>query len=141
MLFDDSNIVNVYIKSEQKSNNTTLTDEESGLLKGNMFKNEYVPYLNYQPPKLIAKNEKQELMLKLYETDFALHDLNLYLDLHPKDQNIYETFKKYVNEYNHYKSIYENNYGQLDLESGNKSTYEWTKYPWPWDKDGGSMYV
>lgn len=141
MLFDDSNIVNVYIKSDQKSSNTTLIDAENGLLRGNMFKNEYVPYLNYQTPKLIAKNEKEKLMLKLYETDFALHDLNLYLDLHPNDQSIYETFKKLVNEYNYYKSMYEKSYGQLDLESGNDSKYRWSKFPWPWDKDGGTMYV
>lgn len=141
MLFDDSNIVNVYIKSDNKNTNNTLVDAQTGLIKGNMFKDEYSPYLNYQPPKLIAKTEKEELMLKLYETDFALHDLNLYLDLHPNDQSIYEKFKKYVDQYNYYKSIFEKNYGQLDLESGNDAKYRWNKFPWPWDKDGGSLYV
>ena len=141
MLFDDANIVNIYLKDNEKTSDNKLIDASLGLIRGNMFKNEYIPYLNYQPEKLVPKNDKETLLLKLYETDFALHDLNLYLDLHPKDQKIYDTFKVYVNEYNSYKDIYEKKYGQLDLESGNLTTYGWTKYPWPCDKEGGSMYV
>ncbi len=141
MLFDDANVVNIFLKDNDNNKENKLVDDSVGLVRGNMFNNEYVPYLNYQPGKLVPKNDKEILLLKIYETDFALHDLNLYLDLHPKDQSLYETFKKYVNEYNSFKDIYEKKYGQLDLESGNLATYGWTKYPWPWDKEGGSMYV
>lgn len=142
MLFDDANIVNVYIKgNDDKMSNPELVNDEDGLIKGNMFKNEYVPYLNYKPNNLVPQTEKDALMLKLYETDFAIHDLNLYLDLHATDEKMYDVFKSYVNLYNKYKESYEKKYGPIDLESTIPNSYNWYKNPWPWDKDGGSMYV
>src|SRR5574344_545134 len=144
MLFDDTNIINVYLKSNEKWENDSsdiLIGDKDGLIKGNMFKDEYVPYLNYEPHNLNPKTEKEALMLKLYETDFALHDISLFLDLHPKDIYIYEVFKRYVAEYKKYQEIFEKKYGPIDLECTIYNNYEWSKNPWPWDKDGGTMYV
>jgi hypothetical protein len=142
MLFDDANVVNVYIKNnDSKKDEPALINADEGFIKGNMFKDEYIPYLNFKPQNLVPKTEKDALLLKLYETDFALHDLNLYLDLHPQDEKMYTAFKQYVNLYNNCKETYEKKYGPIDLESSIPEKYDWYKNPWPWDKDGGSMYV
>ena len=57
------------------------------------------------------------MLLKLHELDFILNDLNLYLDLNPNDQNIYEKFKKTALEYDILKKKYYNKYQVLDKET------------------------
>ena len=54
-----------------------LTPEE-GFLKGNLEKNEYVPYKNYTYFKLQPETEKENLLFKLMAYSFAINDLNLY---------------------------------------------------------------
>lgn len=125
MFFDDI-IFNV-----KPENNQKLFDEHEGFLKGNMFRNEYVPYKNYSVAKLEGKSEKDQLLLKIYQYDFALNDLSLYLDIHPDDMRIYEEFRKYTDEQKACIDIYEKNYGPLELEDSNYSTYMWENGPWP----------
>jgi hypothetical protein len=144
MLFDADYDINISINNNFKEstlNSPKLVNEQVGLIRGNMFLNDYIPYKNMQPQNIVPKTTKDTLMLKLYETDFALHDLNLYLDLHPNDNYMYEIFKNYVASFNDYKAKYEKEYGPLDLEDATASTYKWSDNPWPWDKDGGTMYV
>jgi hypothetical protein len=144
MLFDADYDINISINNNFKENTLNspkLVSETIGLIRGNMFSNDYIPYKNMQPQNIITKTEKEELMLKLYETDFALHDLNLYLDLHPEDNYMYEIFKKYTESYKYYKNTYEKKYGPIDLDDVTSNNYKWSENPWPWDKDGGTMYV
>lgn len=138
MLFDDMFDDNLYIKNinNYKENNINLYDSNTGLIKGNMFKDEYKPYKNYVPNKLSASNKKYEVLLKLYEADFALNDISLYLDLHPEDNYLYKQFQNYVKMYKEYKTIYENNFGPLDKVCDEYSEYVWINNPWPWDKGG-----
>ncbi|MDE5539322.1 MAG: spore coat protein CotJB [Bacilli bacterium] len=72
---------------------------------------------------------------------FAINDLNLYLDLHPDDKEMFETFKKYVKEKEKLCKEYEKNYGPLEITDTTGSKYNWIDSPWPWDNIGGSMYV
>ena len=51
--------------------------------------------------------EEEELLLKLSEAEFAMHDISLYLDLHPKDYEMTEAFKKYARKYNDLIEIYQ----------------------------------
>ena len=39
-----------------ENNNQNLYDDKEGFLKGNMFKNEYKPYKNYQIGIIMPKN-------------------------------------------------------------------------------------
>ena len=139
MLFDDGFDVNLYMKNINEINNydnNKLYSSNEGLSKGNMFKDEYKPYKNYTPSKLDAMSEKGKILLKLYETDFALNDISLYLDLHPEDNYMYEKFQNYVSEYEKYKKMYEDKFGPLDKTCDNFSEYVWINNPWPWDKEG-----
>ena len=133
MLFDENIDINMLLNI----NNTNLEDANTGLKKGNMFKEEYVPYKNYETKSLVANNPKDEIKLKLYETYFAIIDLNLYLDLN-EDKEVFETYKNYINSFNKYKIEYEDIYGPLEITCLTKQ-YDWNKSNIL--NDGGIKYV
>ena len=144
MLFDnemDINMLNTIMGINNGFNNSKLSSDKIGLQRGNMFNDEYKPYKGLNPKNIVANTEKDELCLKLFETNFAIIDLNLYLDLHPNNNEMYELYRNYVKKYEEYKNIYEQKYGPLDFTDIKNNNYEWIKNPWPWDKDGGIKYV
>jgi len=112
-----------------------------GLLRGNMFKDEFKPYKNIDYLPLVPKNEKEAMFLKVYEYDFAVNDLALFLNLNPSDKEAFELFKTCCNEYEKAKTEYERMYGPICLEDTKGMVYNWTDNPWPWEKDKGDMYV
>ena len=136
MLFDYDMLMNLSNLDDEKSG--LLVDEREGLKRGNIFENEYVPYKNYNPTNIASKDS---LLLKLYETNFAIIDLNLYLDLNPNDEKTYDIYKSYVNNYESLKKQYEEKYGPLEITCVNSNTYDWINNPWPWDKNGGNINV
>lgn len=113
-----------------------LVNPSEGLNRGNMFKNEYVPYKNHYY-KVVVKTKRDELLLKIQELAFATIDLNLYLDLYPKDITTLEMFKKYETMLKELKREYERNYGPL-MACDVTSNVEWTwiNNPWPWNNGG-----
>lgn len=114
---------------------------EGGFLRGNLMKDEYVPYKNLTYFKLSPQNEQEALLFRLMAYSFAINDLNLYLDLNPEDQKTYELFKKYVKEKNRIEEVYSEKYGPMTVTETQSANYTWQKNPWPWDNKGGSMYV
>ncbi len=113
---------------------------EEGFLRGNLMKDEYIPYKNLTYYKLKAETERETLLLKLMSYTFAIVDLNLYLDLHPEDQNAFHLFQKYVAEKNKVEESYIEKYGPITVTETEKS-FNWIENPWPWDKKGGTKYV
>jgi len=101
--------------NESSMDNNRFFTPEEGLLRGNMFKNEYSPYKNLTYLPLHPKNEKEKLLFKIYEYDFAVNDLSLYLDLYPEDSEAFQYFKSCLMELEKIKVEYENIYGSLEL--------------------------
>jgi hypothetical protein len=133
---------------ELMQNNMISTHDSSrfftpkeGLLRGNMFKDEYKPYKNLTFVSLNPKNEKEALLLRVSEFDFATTDLGLHLDIYPEDNEAFELFKMYVEEGKKAKEEYDRMYGPLYLNDTLSSTYNWTEDPWPWENDKGAVYV
>ena len=118
MFFDE-------IYFEDNSKKLDLFDINDGLLYGNMFKNEYKPYKNYKPIVSNSNDEKGNLLLRIYELDFAMNDLSLYLDLNPNDMTVYEIFKKYTEELNTLVKNYETKYGPMELCNSDYDSYQW----------------
>lgn len=127
MLFEfDTNIFNT--KTEPK-----IYEPIEGFTKGNMFPNLYNQYKNYEPITYVPKNEREDLLNKIYTLCFAINDLNLYLDTHPQDEAAYDLFKKYCLMYDKCTHEYEKLYQVLELTHDTNGTYTWTSKPWPWE--------
>lgn len=125
MFFDD------IIFNLKSTDSVDVFNYVDGFMYGNMFKNEYDPYKNYKVTKLESNCDKGDLLLKIYQYDFALNDLSLYLDLNPDDKVIYELFKKYTEEVNEYMDMYVKKYGPMELDESPYSSYMWDEGPWP----------
>jgi spore coat protein JB len=139
MFFDSLNDSNIIISSIANDTNL-LTNPKLGLIRGNMFNNEYKTYKKIEPKELNATNEQEQLLLKIYELCFAITDLGLYLDLHKENKDIYSIYKSYVQKYNEYLKIYEDKYNILFQDSTLKDNYTWPNKPWPFEM-GGIKYV
>lgn len=77
---------------------------------------------------------RHKLMQYVQETGFAVDDIVLYLDTHPKDREALMYYKKYKKMYQEACREYEKYYGPLqnkkvDTEYG----WSWVKEPWPWE--------
>lgn len=119
--------------------NQSLYSAEEGFMKGNMFADTYRPYQNYQPQIIQATNDQERLFLALAENDFAAHDLNLYLDLHPQDGNMLDVFNQYRQKGNQLRMEYEQKYGPLLIFSNSlgQSPFLWESMLFPWNGGNG----
>ena len=69
------------------------------------------------------------------ELEFALVDLNLYLDTHPNDQNALAAFNDLAARFVTARSDYEAQFGPLVNygHSGPTASWGWIEEPWPWE--------
>lgn len=144
MLFEDNDFdinMALFFPDVNLSRNVELYEPMEGFLRGNMFKDEYDPYKNLSYFKLNPINEKENDLYKIMALDFAINDLNLYLDLHPDNKEVFNLFKKYIQDKERLCKEYEKRYGPLVLTNTLGSKYNWLNSPWPWDNLGGSLYV
>lgn len=121
--------------------NTELFSVKEGFMRGNMFRDEYKPYKNLTYLPLNPKTEKEKKLYDIMGLSFAITDLNLYLDLYPDDQECFRILKQYIAEEKKLKEEYTRLYGPLTINGSTGNSYKWIENPWPWDNEGGSMYV
>ena len=123
---------------DRDMNNPKFFTEREGYLRGNMFRNLYSQYKNYEPAILRPTNEQEEMFLRMSEAEFATHDLNLYLDLYPNDGNALDLFNKYRKEANRLMMEYEEKYGPILISSDslNTSPFLWQTLIFPWNMEG-----
>lgn len=134
---------NNYLMSQESMNNNfnfnskdnnNLFGPYEGYLKGNMFRNLYDPYKNYKPASINITNSQEEALFNLNQIQFAMHDLNLYLDIFPNDRDMINRFSYYKNTYNTLLKQYEDQYGPLIINSVKDTTpFEWVKDNFPWE--------
>ncbi|MDD2238774.1 MAG: spore coat protein CotJB [Bacilli bacterium] len=115
-----------------KKDNGILTPIE-GLTIGNLFYDLYSPYKNYKPRELKSDSQKGSLLLKIQSLCLAVNDLNLYLDIHPEDQETFHLFKNYISELENLTKTYSENYDVLELCHDMGQNFTWYKKPWPWE--------
>ncbi len=78
-----------------------------------------------------------ELLKKIAEINFAITDLNLFLDTHPSNSEALELFKQLSATYGSLVFDYEKKFGPLTASSSNNPNYfSWVsdEYKWPWQK-------
>lgn len=80
-------------------------------------------------------NEKMRLFMAINQFGFAISDITLYLDTHPKDQEALEYFHQMNRMYNRAISEYENKFGPM-VQTGeaNQNYWQWSVSPWPWER-------
>lgn len=123
------NLIELYHKRNNSKQNTIKYNVASdGLSKGNMDATLYDQFGNYVPRKLNTNDPKIQLM----SYNFAIIDLQLYLDTHPNDVVTKELFDKYLEDYIKVRRIYESTYGPLTLDSSYNLGKEWKwQKNWP----------
>ena len=135
MLFDD-NFGFPNIELYPQKNDDKLVFKEVGFARGNMFKDEYIPYKNYNPGVLNATSEKMQLILDILELCFKKVDLNLFLDLEPDNEEIMNEFKSCVEELCEKEAEYVKKYGPIEVIDSNGDNFSWVSDPWPWQVGG-----
>lgn len=80
-------------------------------------------------------NEKNALMKKIKQYDFALKELNLYLDTHPNCRRALALFKKYNDMRKKAVDEYTAKYGPIRPDQNNDDQHwSWIDDPWPWER-------
>ena len=140
---DNMNINSNVNTSFNNINSNTSTSNQlygsyEGYMKGNMFKDLYQGYKNYQLAQLIPKSEEEEALLNLNQMAFAMHEANLYLDVYPDDANMMRSYTDFRNNYNRLLEDYEKKYDALNVNSSelNQVPFGWEEQIWPWDRRG-----
>jgi len=76
------------------------------------------------------------LMKRIREVDFAIIDLNLFLDTHPNCTEALELFSKLTTVSKNLKREYQAKYGPLYATgSSDRTPFDWIEkcYKWPWE--------
>lgn len=107
---------------------------EEAFRKGNIIKDEYLPYKDYEPKIEIPASKKENLLYRIQAYSFAAHDLNLYLDIHPNDKDVFALYNNYIIKAEELKKEYQNTYGPLypGASSFKNGTFTWNLAPSVW---------
>ncbi|MBR5285028.1 MAG: spore coat protein CotJB [Clostridia bacterium] len=80
--------------------------------------------------------DRQSAMHRLQQADFALIDINLYLDTHPCCPNGLEYFRCMRMERDNALREYEENYGPITMDDADANCrWDWVDQPWPWEME------
>lgn len=126
------NLIEIYRKNNVEYNkNIKNYVAIDGFSKGNMDSTLYNQFENYVPRVLPENN--LEVLLMTYQ--FAIIDLQLYLDVHPNDVVTKELFDKYLVEYNRVKKEFEEKKYPVTLSSNANmgNNWKWLNN-WPFGK-------
>jgi len=133
MDFNDNNI---------DMNNLNLYSSKEGFLRGNMFRNMYMPYKKLTFINISPKSDREAKLYNVMQYAFAINDLNLYLDVHPEDNKALNLLKEFIKEEKNVKEEYERIYGSLEVCDVKGNDFDWINGPWSWENEnGGGMYV
>ncbi len=77
-------------------------------------------------------NEKNQLLSVIKKYDFALKELNLYLDTHPQCRRALSLFNQYKAKRERAVNEYTSKYGAITVLQ-NDERWSWTDDPFPWE--------
>ena len=77
--------------------------------------------------------EREQILMQIRELNFAVIELGLYLNTHPKDQKALCLHRKYAKELKELMDKYQKVYAPLSIYFPcNK--WRWLEEPWPWER-------
>ena len=136
LIDNDIDKMNMYNKSfEMNKNDDNLFDPYNGLIRGNLFKDLYVPYKRQEPYEIKPMNEQAKLLTDIDALCFSMIDLNLYLDINSNNKEMIDLFNQYRMKYLKLLCEYEERFGPITLNSNSLASFPWNwiDMPWPWD--------
>ena len=77
--------------------------------------------------------DKKELLNNIQKTDFALVELNLYLNAYPDCTEALQLYKNMLDESNRLTAEYEATYGPITARADMCENWKWVATPWPWE--------
>lgn len=85
----------------------------------------------------INQMNREQLLHWLDMVSFAVTEITLYLDTHPRDEEALKFFNHYADLRRSAMRAYAEKYGPLTIDTANPDAYwAWAEQPWPWE--GGS---
>lgn len=104
-----------------------------GLEKGTIYKDLYRPY---NDRGCCQSMDRDRMLYEIMALDFALIDLNLYLDTHPTDADAIDLFNNVAKKRKVMVDSYQAMYGPLTASgyTNSEDMWDWIEEPWPWDK-------
>lgn len=136
MNYNYLNLIKLYQDGYRANNKQDLSFYVAldGLSKGNMDSTLYNQFENKVPRKLDEKNPLHLLMA--YQ--FAIIDLQLYLDVNPNNKVVKDLYDRYLEQYLNAKKEYESKYGPITLDSTFNKGPNW-KWQNNWPFSGRTM--
>jgi spore coat protein JB len=85
----------------------------------------------------MSQREKALWLVQAYE--FAIAEVALFLNTHPKDQTALSYFVKYRDMKHQVEADYTRRFGPLTMDhvDNDLSTWRWIENPWPWEIGSG----
>ena len=86
-----------------------------------------------------SKPCRKDLLMQIGHASFAVDDVKLYLDTHPRDQEALDFFYEYNKKRNQLLKEYAKYYGPLTVDTAVPSCsdrWNWINEPWPWQEGG-----
>ena len=121
-------LANPYVPFQQE--NPPKYEARFGLVRGTLFPGLDLPFMN-------MTNDKEQPITpstELQALGFAVNELALYLDTHPKDQEALELYQTYQSAL--HKAMMEFNERNMPLNHAcptKGDRYNWIQDPWPWE--------
>lgn len=123
-----------FMKQNHQDINPKLFDAQEAIVLGNLFKELYMSWNGFSNYCLQPENRRQQALLEVQMFDFVAHEINLYLDTHPKNQRMIQLYHEYVDKANQARENFEKEFGPLFVtNSQSENNFDWIKGPWPWD--------
>ncbi len=82
-------------------------------------------------------NDRETMLRRIAALDFAVVELNLYMDTHPFDSDINEKLNEYKRKSNVLKDEFQKKFGPLSPNDKEKNRWGWISDPWPWNNERG----
>ena len=82
--------------------------------------------------------ERDALRRKIWELDFALHELVLFLDTHPTNAKALSLMREYRKLRKETVALYESKFGTYIATAADvppEDEWKWINGPWPWEND------
>ena len=82
-------------------------------------------------------DEREMLLNRIAALDFAIVELNLYMDTHPDDSEVHTKLNDYKEKSMQLKNEYHEKFSPLSSKSIEDNRWGWIADPWPWNNDNG----